>query len=107
MLVLARGPIRAGASAQFDLALVEVFLAPEPLGLGDFPVLIGRADLATPVQECLVMADDVLVEDGDVAPGRFKIQVFDMQVIVRLLDPNALRLDHLCISRIMWPEGRR
>jgi hypothetical protein len=75
VFVLARGPVGAGASAQFDLALVEVFLESEPLGLGDFPVLIGGAGLATPVQECLVMADDVLVEDGDVAPGRFKVQV--------------------------------
>jgi hypothetical protein len=75
VLVLARGPVRAGASAQFDLALVEMLLEPEPLGPGDFPVLISRAGLAAPVEECLVMADDVLVEDGDVAPGRFKIQV--------------------------------
>jgi hypothetical protein len=61
--MLARGPVRAGASAQFDLALVEVIFEPEPLGAGDFPVLISRAGLAAPVKECLVMADDVLVED--------------------------------------------
>ena len=59
MLVLAGSPVGAGASSQFDLALVEVFFEPEPLGLGDFPVLIGGAGLAAPVEECLVMADDV------------------------------------------------
>jgi hypothetical protein len=52
VLVLARGPVKAGASAQFDLALVEVLLEPEPLGAGDFPVLVGRAGLAAPVEEC-------------------------------------------------------
>ena len=41
VLVLARGPVGAGASSQLDLALVEVFFEPEPLGLGDGPVLIG------------------------------------------------------------------
>jgi hypothetical protein len=68
-------PVGAGASSQFDLALVEVFLEPEPLGLGVGPVLIGRPGLAAPVEECLVMADHVLVEDGDVAPGCLEIQM--------------------------------
>src|SRR6202035_3028529 len=55
-----------GASSEFDLALVEVFRELSPLGLGDGPVLIGRAGLAGAVEECLVVADDVLVEDGDI-----------------------------------------
>jgi len=40
MFMLARGSIRTAAAAQFDFALVEVFLEPEPLGFGDRPVFI-------------------------------------------------------------------
>ena len=61
---------------EFDLALVEMYFGPEPLGLGDGPVLMGLPGaLAAPVEECLVVADHVLVEDGDVAPGCLEIQV--------------------------------
>jgi hypothetical protein len=75
MFMLARGSVRAAAASQFDLALVEVLLEPEPLGFGDRPVLIRWPGLAAPVEKSLVVADDVFVEHGDVAPGRLKIHM--------------------------------
>ena len=38
--MLARGSVGTGAASQFDLALVEVLLEPEPLGFGDRAILI-------------------------------------------------------------------
>lgn len=67
--MLTRGPVRAGASAQLDFALVEVLLEPEPFGLGHGTVLIGRACLAAAVEVSLVVADEVFVEYRDTARG--------------------------------------
>jgi len=70
--VLAGGAVGAAAGAEFHLALVEVLLELGPLCVGGRPVLIGRAQLAPPVEECLVMAYEVFVEDRDVAAGRLQ-----------------------------------
>jgi hypothetical protein len=66
MLMLAWGRVRAGAAAQFDLALVEVFLEPDPLGFGSRTVLVDRTALAAAIEESLVMVDDVFVEHRDI-----------------------------------------
>src|SRR6266849_6065297 len=75
MLVLARGPVGAGAAAPLDLALIEVFLETAPFGFGDGTVLIGRPGLAAPVEKALVVADNVFVEYCDVAPSCLKVQM--------------------------------
>jgi hypothetical protein len=65
--MMARGSVWAGASTQLDLALVEMLLEPEALRLSDGPVLVGGSGLAAAVEECLVVADHILVEEnGDV-----------------------------------------
>ena len=69
VLVLAGGAVGAGAGAEFDLAFVEVLLELGPFGVADRAVLVGVADLAALLEVGLVVADDVFVEDGDVAAG--------------------------------------
>lgn len=61
--VLAGGAVGAAAGAGFHLALVEVLLELGPLCVGGRPVLTGGAQLAPPVEGCLVMAYEVFVED--------------------------------------------
>lgn len=67
VLMLARSRVGPGAPAQFDFALVEVLLEPEPFDAGHGAVLVGRARLAA-AEVCLVVADEVLVEYRDIAP---------------------------------------
>ena len=62
--VLAGGAVGAAAGTEFHLALVEVVLELGPLCVGGRPVFIGRAQLASPVEECLVVAYELFVEDN-------------------------------------------
>jgi hypothetical protein len=64
VLVLAPGSVRPGAVAELDFAPVEVLLEFQPFAVGGSPVFIGRAPGSPTVQEALVVADDVVVEDG-------------------------------------------
>jgi hypothetical protein len=52
-----------------------VFLELGHLRLGGRAVLTGRAQGAAVVEELLVVADQDLLEDGDVAAGRLDVQV--------------------------------
>ncbi|MEU7469986.1 hypothetical protein AB0A94_15850 [Streptomyces sp. NPDC044984] len=67
MLVVAGGAVRAGAVAESDLALVEVLLEVGPLLGGDLAVLDLQSERAAVVEEPLVVGDDDLGEDRDVA----------------------------------------
>ncbi len=75
VFMLARGAVGSGAPAQLDLSVVEVLFKPAPLGVSDRAVLVGGAGLAAPVEKALIVADDVLVEHGDVATSCLQIQV--------------------------------
>ena len=75
MLVLAGRGVGPAAVAELDLALVEVGLELGPLVVGDGPVLGGGPDLAPAGEVGLVVADDVFVEDGDVAAGGLEVEV--------------------------------
>jgi hypothetical protein len=75
VLVLAAGSVRAGAVAEFDLAPVEVLLEFPPFAAGDLLVFFGRALRAPPVQECLIVADYLVIENGYVSAGGFEAEV--------------------------------
>ncbi|WP_181725389.1 hypothetical protein [Nocardia gipuzkoensis] len=75
MFVLAAGAVGAGASAEFDLAFVEVFDEVVPLGVGDVAVLLGGPQFASFLEVGLVVADDIVVEDGDVATEGFEVEM--------------------------------
>jgi hypothetical protein len=75
VFVLAGRAVWAPAGAEFDLAFVEVFVELGPFLAGGFPVLLDRSELAAVVEEGDVVADDVLVEDGDVAAGGLDVEV--------------------------------
>ena len=66
-------PVRTSAAAELDLALVEVLLELPPLGVGRRPVLLARAQAPAPVEEGLVVADEILLEDRDVAAGGLQV----------------------------------
>ncbi|MBW8089313.1 hypothetical protein IGW14_15120 [Streptomyces hygroscopicus subsp. hygroscopicus] len=61
--------------AEFDLAFVEVLLELGPLLGGDIAVLVLGTQVSAMVQELLVVLDDVLGEDRDVALCRLENQV--------------------------------
>ncbi|MGY2033410.1 hypothetical protein ACW9HR_36975 [Nocardia gipuzkoensis] len=75
MFVPAAGAVGAGASAEFDLAFVEVFDEVVPLGVGDVAVLLGGPQFALFLEVGLVVADDIVVEDGDVATEGFEVEM--------------------------------
>ncbi len=75
MLVHARRSVGASAAAELDLALVEVLLELLPFGVGRRPVLLVRPQASAPVEEGLVVADEVLLEDRDVAAGGLQVEV--------------------------------
>lgn len=63
------------AGAGLDLAAVDVVLEFAPLLHGCLAVFALRPGLSALVQMCLVVPDDVLVEDGDVAAGCLDVEV--------------------------------
>jgi hypothetical protein len=65
VLVFTRGGVGTPATAEFDFALVEVEFEVSPFLCGDRRVLAGGAPGATWRQVELVVADNILVEDGD------------------------------------------
>jgi len=67
VFVFASSGVGAPAAAEFDLPLVEVGFELIPLLAGDGAVLAGRSSSAARGEVGLVVADDVFVEDGDVA----------------------------------------
>jgi hypothetical protein len=52
-----------------------VFFELGPLGGGRVTVFLGRSLVASPVEELLVVADNVVVEDRDVAAGGLDAEV--------------------------------
>jgi hypothetical protein len=46
-----------------------------PLLVGDRPILLSRSQTATTAEELLVVADNVVVEDRDVASGGLQVAV--------------------------------
>lgn len=75
MFVLAGGSVWPPAVAEFEFALVEVFLEFCPLFGGARPVFLGGPERAAGLEEVLVVADDVLVEDRDIASGGLQVEV--------------------------------
>ena len=75
MLVHARRSVRACAAAEFHLALVEVLLELVPFGVGRGPVLLAWSQAPATVEEGLVVADEILPEDRDVAAGGLQVEV--------------------------------
>ena len=75
MLVLAGGGIGPAAVAEFELALVEVFLELLPFLRGCRPVFGPWALFPAAGQVGLVVADDVFFEHGDIPAGDFQVQV--------------------------------
>jgi len=67
--------VGATAGAELDLAAVEVFLELGPLLRRGVAVSLFRADVAPLAQMASVVADDVLVEDGDVVAGGLDVEV--------------------------------
>ncbi|MDJ0346558.1 hypothetical protein QMK19_33200 [Streptomyces sp. H10-C2] len=67
--------VGASAGAEFDATLVEVLVELRPFRLGRLAVLALGPLGPSAVEELLVVADDVVVEDGDVAAGGLDIQV--------------------------------
>lgn len=63
------------AGAEFDLAAVEAVLELAPLLHGCLAVSALRPGMSALVQMCLVVPDDVLVEDSDVAAGCLDVEV--------------------------------
>jgi hypothetical protein len=63
VFVLAGRAVGAPAGAEFDLALVEVFVELGQFLAGGLAVLLDRSELAAVVEEGDIVADDVLVED--------------------------------------------
>ncbi|MFE9804807.1 hypothetical protein ACWC98_35620 [Streptomyces goshikiensis] len=75
MFVLAGGAIGTSACAEFDLALVEVPFELVPLVAGDVAVFVVGAELASCVEAGEVVADEVFIEDGDVATCCLDVEV--------------------------------
>src|SRR5437762_11766814 len=75
MFVLASGAVWAAAGAEFDLAPVEMFLELDPVCVGRRTVLLGGALLPPAVQEVLVVAYHVLVEDSHIAASGLDVEV--------------------------------
>ncbi|WP_342228414.1 hypothetical protein [Nocardia wallacei] len=73
--MLAAGAVWPGAAAEFDFAFVEMFDEVVPLGVGDTAIFLSWPQPPSLVEMCLVVAHDVLVEDGDVAAEGFQVEV--------------------------------
>ena len=69
VFMLARRAIRPAAGAEFHFALVEVAFEFGPFCIGGRPVLLWRAQGAAAAEECLVVADEIVIEDGDIPAG--------------------------------------
>jgi hypothetical protein len=65
---------RAGAVSEFDFAFVEVFLEFLPFLVVNGSVLNCRTSVSASGEVGLVVPDDVLVEDGDVAGEGVQVQ---------------------------------
>ena len=66
MLVATRSSIWTGAATQLDPAPVEVVFELSPFGLGDRAILVAGPDSSAPVEEFLVVPDDIFVEHGNI-----------------------------------------
>ncbi|MFC5830973.1 hypothetical protein ACFPZ3_44580 [Nonomuraea insulae] len=75
MLVLAWSAVGPAAGTQLDLALVEVFLELSPFLRAGRAVFVAEAQGTAVGEASGVVADDVLVEDGDVAAGGLDVEV--------------------------------
>jgi hypothetical protein len=75
MLVLAGRGVGTTALSELDFAFVEVNLELVPLRGGDRPVFPGGSGGPPTGEVCLVVPDDVFVEDGDVAVGGLDVEV--------------------------------
>jgi len=75
VLVFAGRGVRAPALAEFDLAFVEVLIELGPFGLGHRTVFAGWPGGAPVGQVGLVVADDVFLEDGDIAVEGLQVEV--------------------------------
>lgn len=75
MFVFARGGVGAAAGAEFEFAKVEVLLKLAPFGGGGLAVLAAGAQGASLVEEAAVGADEVVVEDREVALGGVEVLV--------------------------------
>jgi hypothetical protein len=69
VFMLARRAIRPAAGAEFHFALVEVVFEFGPFCVGGRPVLLWRAQGAAAAEECLVAADEIVIEDSDIPAG--------------------------------------
>ncbi|MBU3062463.1 hypothetical protein KO481_13135 [Nocardia sp. NEAU-G5] len=63
----APGAVGASARAQLDAALVEMLLEFQPFVIGGLAILVGGPLGSAALDELLVVGDDVVVEDRDVA----------------------------------------
>jgi hypothetical protein len=75
VLVRTGGAVWSAAVAEFDLALVEVCLEFAPFGVAGRPVFVIGPQLSAPGEMGLVVADEVFLEDRDVASRGSKIEM--------------------------------
>ena len=75
MFVFAGGGVGSPAVSQLDFTLIEVLFEFGPFTVGRRPVFLGGPGLPAPGQVGLLVADDVFLEDGDVAVGGLDIEV--------------------------------
>jgi hypothetical protein len=69
VFMLARRAIRPAAGAELHFALVEVIFEFGPFCVGGQAVLLWWAQGAAAAEECLVVADEIVIEDGDIPAG--------------------------------------
>ena len=70
-----RGPVRTSATAELHLPLVEVLLELTPFGVGRQTILLAGTQAPSPVEEGLVVTDQILFEDCDVTAGGLQVEV--------------------------------
>jgi hypothetical protein len=75
MFVGARRAVRASAGAEFNLSFVEIFLELGLFFFSYFGIFILRTQGAAPEEMKLIVAHNVLVEDGDITTGRLQTAV--------------------------------
>lgn len=75
MFVLTASAVWARAAAQLDLALVEVVLESIPLLRCHFAIFVSWSHSPPFLEVSLVVLDDVLIEDRDVAAERFQVEM--------------------------------